>query len=217
MGWGDGLPCSFGHGRAASLGEQALGPLLAPDEMANDDLVSVVSRLRATETYSAEMATVFGSPEVKISRIATAIAAFQRTLDRPTRFDRFLRGTKDILSDEAIWGLHLFRTKARCANCHMGPNLTDGKFHNLGLSYYSRKLEDLGRYSVTGDPADVGKFKTPSLRHLARTGPYMHNGVFPSLRGLVSLYAIGGGRSARELDKDDPLFPHASALLHKSA
>lgn len=185
--------------------------------MANDDLVSVVSRLRATETYSAEMATVFGSPEVKISRIATAIAAFQRTLDRPTRFDRFLRGTKDILSDEAIWGLHLFRTKARCANCHMGPNLTDGKFHNLGLSYYSRKLEDLGRYSVTGDPADVGKFKTPSLRHLARTGPYMHNGVFPSLRGLVSLYAIGGGRSARELDKDDPLFPHASALLHKSA
>lgn len=235
LGWGDGLPRSFGHGRqegrrnapslfaaaaqtslfwdgrASTLEEQALGPLLAPDEMANDDLESVVARVAASANYPSQMKEVFGSPEVNISRIASAIAAFQRTLDRPTRFDRFLRGAKDILSDEAIWGLHLFRTKARCANCHMGPNLTDGKFHNLGLSYYNRKLEDLGRYSVTGDPADVGKFKTPSLRHLARTGPYMHNGVFPSLRGLVNLYAIGGGRSARELDKDDPLFPHAAA------
>ncbi len=67
-------------------------------------------------------------------------------------------------------GLHLFRTDARCINCHNGPNFTDNQFHNLGLSYYGRELEDPGRYNVTKEPADVGEFKTPTLRNIARTG-----------------------------------------------
>lgn len=234
LGWGDGLPRSFGHarqqgtrnapalfaagvqkalfwdGRATTLEGQALVPLMAAHEMANTDLDGAVARIAADQSYHDLMTTAFGSKQVTVTRIAMALAEFQRSLDRRTRFDRFLRGSKRALSDEAIWGLHLFRTKARCANCHMGPHLTDHKFHNLGLSYYNRKLEDVGRYNVTGIRSDVGKFRTPSLRHLARTGPYMHNGVFPSLRGLVNLYNIGGGRSARDLKNGDPLYPHAA-------
>lgn len=102
------------------------------------------------------------------------------------------------MTDQELWGLHLFRTKAGCANCHNGPLLSDQRYHNLAISFYGRKLEDVGRFAVTGDPVDVGRFRTPSLRGVSRTGPYMHNGIFPSLRGVVNLYAGGGGRDRKE-------------------
>lgn len=224
LGWGDGLPRPFGHGRtegrrnaqplfvsarrerlfwdgrAGSLAEQAAFPLLAAHEMANRDLAAVAGRLAATPEYPELFAQAYGSPEIAPERVIDALVGFQERLDRPTRLDQFLTGRAEALDDAQILGLHLFRTKARCVNCHSGPDLTDGRFHNLGLSFIGRELEDLGRYDVTGDPQDAGKFLTPSLRHLAQTGPYMHHGIFPNLRGLVNFYAGGGGDShARSL------------------
>ena len=106
-------------------------------------------------------------------------------------------------------------SKARCLNCHNGPLLTDEQFHNLGLTYYGRKYEDLGRYNVTKDPADVGRFRTPSLRNLARTAPYMHNGLF-DLPGIVNMYSAGMPTlQAKAEQAKDALFPTKSALLQK--
>jgi cytochrome c peroxidase len=157
---------------------------------------------------------VFGDEAVTIERIARAIATFERTIvSRPSAFDKFLKGEREALSDSAVRGLHLFRTDARCANCHMGPLLTDEKFHDLGLSYYGRKLQDLGRYEVTKDAKDVGKFRTPSLRNVTRHGPYMHNGLF-DLDGVLRMYNAGMATLRRkEHQKDDPLFPTKSPLL----
>lgn len=237
LGWGDALPTPFGHGRAqgkrnaqalfsvgykssffwdgrsASLEDQALGPLTDHSEMANDDLAALLTRVNAVDTYRAAFAAVTGHDDVDLDTITAALAAFQRTLDRTTRFDRFASGDTKALTDTEIWGLHLFRTKAGCANCHNGPTLSDGRFHNLGLSFFNRKLEDLGRYGVTGTPADTGRFLTPSLRHVSKTGPYMHNGIFPSLAGLVRFYEAAGGR----VRTDQEVAPERRALLEAAA
>ncbi|WP_018632512.1 cytochrome-c peroxidase [Neomegalonema perideroedes] len=241
LGWGDGLPRSFGHGRtegrrnapalfvssrrarlfwdgrAESLEAQALEPLTAPHEMANADLSEIPRRLAAAPDYPALFAAAYGGSEIALEQTLDALAEFQARLDRPTRFDRFLLGRSEALEDEEILGLHLFRTKARCANCHFGADLTDGRFHNLGLSFIGRGLEDLGRYGATGDPEDAGKFLTPSLRHAAQTGPYMHNGLMPHLRGVVNFYDGGGGAShARSLPEEraDLLGPASTSSPH---
>lgn len=240
LGWGDGLPTSFGHsraagkrnapslftvgykstffwdGRAQSLEEQALAPLIDQREMANHDLAGLLRRVNAEDGYRASFAALTGEAEITLDQVTAALAAFERTLEQPTRFDRFLQGNNRALSDTEIWGLHLFRTKAGCANCHNGPTLSDGRFHNLGLSYFNRKLEDLGRYGVTADAQDAGRFLTPSLRHLSRTGPYMHNGVFPSLEGLINLYGAGGGRVRPDHEVPPERQPLFDAVLVKS-
>ncbi|TDX33380.1 cytochrome-c peroxidase [Rhodovulum visakhapatnamense] len=221
LGWGDGLPRSLGHGRqegprnapalfaagaglplfwdgrAATLEAQALGPMANPVEMANADLGTIPPRIAADPAYPPLFEAAFGPGPVTLDRIAAALAAFQTHLDRPTRFDRFLAGDSRALGDLELRGLHLFRTRARCANCHFGPLLSDGAFHDLGLSFLGRGREDLGRYAVTGLPEDAGRFRTPSLRHVARSAPYMHNGIFPHLPGVIRFYAGGGGASAR--------------------
>jgi len=152
--------------------------------------------------------------EAEARAIGEALAAYQRTLDSPTRLDRFLRGDAAALSDQQIHGLHLFRTKARCINCHHGPLLTDERFHNLGISSFGERSQDLGRFDATGRCEDAGAFRTPSLRHVARTAPYMHSGLFRTLEGVIHLYTRGGGevraRNAREAAH--PLFPCASRL-----
>ena len=114
------------------------------------------------------VAPVPGSP-IDADRLARALAAYVATL-RPerTRFDDFIEGRADALDDTELLGLHLFRTRARCMNCHGGPLLSDHAFHNIGLSFYGRRNQDLGRYEATRDPADLGKFRTPSLRNVAR-------------------------------------------------
>jgi len=222
LGWGDGLPVSFGHGRsegkrnapplfsvgylhsffwdgrAGSLQEQAIGPLTSADELANTDLGAIEARVNADASYRSAFESLTGRGSVSLNDVLDALAAFQRTLERRTRLDRFLDGEVEALSQQEIFGLHVFRTKAGCANCHNGPLLTDGLAHNIGLSFFGRSLEDLGRFGVTGNPADAGRFKTPSLRHVSRTGPYMHNGIFPHLRGIVRFYEAGGGRVLEE-------------------
>jgi cytochrome c peroxidase len=206
----------FWDGRASSLEDQALTPIDAPNEMHGDDAV-IVERIAAQPEYVREFNQCFGEDKVTMDRIAQAIATFERTIvPGRSRFDVFLSGKNpNALSDEAVRGLNLFRTTARCINCHNGPNFTDGKFHNIGLTYYGRKYQDLGRYNVTKDPSDVGRFKTPSLRNVARTGPYMHNGFF-ELEGVINLYNAGGPSPLRTAaQQNDPLFPQKDPLMQR--
>lgn len=238
FGWGDGLRHSFGHarrqgtrnapslfaswarstffwdGRADSLAIQMIEPLTSEHEMANHDLSDVPYRLKWVPDYPQSFERVYGDPDITLERIGLALSAFQKHLDRPTALDRFLSGDHDRLTDQQIEGLHLFRTKARCVNCHMGPALMDGKFHKIGLSYYQTKYHDLGRYEITGNPDDAGAFSTPSLRHLSRSGPYMHNGLFPSLDGIVNLYNAGGARQGDQPERAerDPMFLPATEV-----
>lgn len=238
LGFADGLRTSFGHdrqrgrrnapsvataawatslfwdGRAGTLEEQSLHPIVDGKEMAAT-LPLVTARIAADPAYASLFAEAFGSPEVTPARIAKALAAFQRTLKpRSSRYARFVAGQPNALTDQQLRGLHLFRTKAGCANCHSGPLLSDQKFHNLGLHFYGRAREDLGRYEVTGDPADVGAFRTPSLLNVNRTGPWMHNGLFPTLEGLIAFYNAGGARPRPRTEQaTDPLFPTTDALM----
>lgn len=203
----------FWDGRAASLEQQASDVVNNQDEMqASAEFVR--TNLSRMPGYTDEFAAVFGTPEVTLARAAQAIATFERTLtSRGNDFDSFLRGDTNALSDAAVRGLHLFRTEARCINCHNGPNFTDGRFHNEGLTYYGRKLEDLGRFNVTSNATDVGKFKTPTLRNIARTAPYMHNGLF-DLDGVLNMYNAGMPSVRRkESQKEDPFFPVKSPHL----
>lgn len=238
LGFGDGISTSFGHdrqrgrrnalplyavawmtslfwdGRAPSLEAQALASMTNPFEMAADPEV-VVKRLAADERYTAAFSRAFGDRAMAPEHIAKALAAFLRThKPRFSRWDRAMRDGTDVLNDRELRGLHLFRTRAGCANCHNGPLFTDQRFHNIGLSFYGRRLQDLGRYEITGDPADVGVFRTPSLRGVSRTGPYMHNGIFPHLRGIVNFYNAGGVQLRRKPEQaGDQLFPATSPIL----
>ena len=237
LAWSDGRAVSFGHnrtqltrnapsllnaglrasffwdGRAASLEQQARDVLSNPDEMHSSE-ETLVEHLQLIPEYRRRFADVFGDEQVTMPRTAQALAAFERTIvGGSSRFDYFLNGKVNALKDDELAGLQLFRTQARCMNCHHGPLLTDDKFHNIGVSKYGRPFADLGRYQVTKDPADVGAFRTPSLRNLNKTGPYMHSGMF-ILDELVVLYN-GGMPHPRRNDKqqDDPLFPTTSQLL----
>ncbi|MFT4249384.1 MAG: cytochrome c peroxidase [Pseudomonas sp.] len=238
LGWGDGRSVSFGHdrqagtrnamsvamaayahplfwdGRAVTLEEQAAFPIQDSKEMAFTTK-ELERRLNRSQDYPAEFARVFGDDTITMREVGKAIAAYERTLvPRFNRFDRFLEGRRDLLTDQQLWGLHLFRTHARCMNCHSGPTLTDNRFHNLGLHFYGRSKQDLGRYGVTGDPADSGKFRTPTLRNVGKTGPWMHNGAFPVLRGVVNMYNVGMPRpEPTPAQRDDPLFPQPDPLL----
>ncbi len=203
----------FHDGRAASLEDQALQVLHNPREM-NADLPRVIAQLAQTPQYAQRFGEVFGPGPITPHMIAQALASFERSIKGgQSRFDAFLRGKSQALSDAAIRGLHLFRTAGRCMNCHHGPLLTDQKFHDLGLSFYGRKLEDLGRYRVTGQASDVGAFRTPTLRNVTATAPHMHNGLF-DLRGVLVLYRAGMPTLRRKpAQLEDPLFPTKSPLL----
>jgi cytochrome c peroxidase len=207
----------FWDGRASTLEEQALGPLQHRDEMAMD-AAALPAKLAAQGDYTAQFDAAFGQGAgVTLPRILTALADYQRTLLPPvTRFDTFLEGQRTALNDRELLGLHLFRTKARCMTCHSGALLTDQQFHNLGLSNYgSRKYEDLGRYLATGKNEDVGKFRTPGLRGVAQSGPWMHNGAFAQMVGMLNMYNAGMSRPVPHNAQQaaDPKFPVTSPLL----
>jgi cytochrome c peroxidase len=172
-------------GRATSLEQQALLPIASPTEM-NQDLGDLESELNAIPGYVTQFQRVFESGVTRTG-IARALATFQRTLvSGPSPLDRFLAGDKSALSEEARSGLELFRGGAGCIRCHNGPLLSDGKFYRLGVS-----LKDKGRQSVTGKPTDAFRFRTPSLRNISRTAPYMHNGSQKTLEDVVTFYYRG--------------------------
>lgn len=181
----------FWDGRAASLEEQAVGPIANPIEMGMTHELAV-ERIRGIPGYRRQFESVFGTEEIEIEHIGKAIAAYERTLiSGNSPFDRFVAGERDALSPRAQQGLVLFNGKARCAQCHTGPNFTDEKFHNLGVGM-DRSTPDLGRYEVTKREQDRGAFKTPTLRDVALTAPYFHDGSAATLREVVEHYDRGG-------------------------
>ncbi|MDR2234913.1 MAG: cytochrome-c peroxidase [Chryseobacterium sp.] len=205
----------FWDGRAKSLEEQAAGPLGAHHEMAMD-VKTLPAKIQAVKGYKELFRKAFGDEKVTYDRIVKVIADFQKTIkSQPSRFDRFLEGKYNALTDEEIYGMHIFRTKARCMNCHSGQYLTDESFHNIGLTYYKRKYEDLGLYMITKNPEDAGKFKTPQLRDLLLTQPWMHNGLFNDLEGVVNMYNSGMHQidPSPEKKQQDPLYPMTDPLL----
>lgn len=205
----------FWDGRAESLEKQLREPIAAHNEMAMN-LDSVVVKLNKIEGYKPLFKDAYGSEKITFDGIAKALASFQITIkNQPSRFDKFIDGAHDALTEQEIYGMHIFRTKARCMNCHSGKNLTDESFHNIGLTYYKRKYEDLGRYEITKLPEDVGKFKTPGLRDLLITRPWMHNGLFDNLEGVVNMYNSGMHMidPTEEQKKADGLYPVTDELL----
>jgi cytochrome c peroxidase len=182
----------FWDGRASSLEDQTIKVLTNPDEM-HTTPEEVEKYLNSSENYRIKFKKAFGTEKISFDMAVKAITTFERTVNtkNQSNFDKFLKGDKNILSDSQINGLHLFRTKARCMNCHNGPNFTDNKFHNLSLTYIGTEKEDLGRYYITKNPADWGVFKTPTLRNVSKTSPYMHNGVFTKLNKILNLYNDG--------------------------
>lgn len=182
----------FWDGRATTLGKQVLMPLTDPAEM-DITLDSVPTRL-ANAGYLPRFQVVFGEEltDIDISQVSQALSTYLLTLrPTPTRFDDFLNGNPTALTDSEILGLHLFRTKARCMNCHFGQALTDNQFHNLNQTLAGRKWQDFGKYAITDNPSDFGKFKTPSLRNLSVSKPWFHHGLFVNLRGVVAIYNRG--------------------------
>ena len=219
----------FHDGRASSLEEQALFPMMSPFEM-NRNLDYLEEVLKTVPAYVEAFRSVFGG-EITRQRVAMAIAAFERTLlSRDTPLDRFLRGDEKSLTPAQRVGLDLFLGKAGCAACHSGPNLTDGRFHNLGVPEdpkakedprvlatarfvgkvsgfpdFRTLREDPGRFLVTKNPADWKAFATPPLREVAATAPYMHNGALRTLEEVVDFYDRGGGDDPKKSPMLRPL------------
>ena len=203
----------FWDGRAGSLGGQALNPLSTHHEM-DMDVNQLPQKLQAIKQYDSLFTGVYQQRKITLDMITDAIAAFEVTIQsRKSRFDLFMEGKQNAFTDEEVKGLHLFRTKARCMNCHYGTYLTDRQFHNIGLTYYKRKYEDLGRYNITHDPQDVGRFRTPSLRDVLYTGPWMHNGLFNSLPGILNIYNSGMQLKPRPGMENDSLFPKTDVRM----
>ncbi len=184
----------FWDGRAGSLEDQAMAAFLNPTEM-NADTVAVAALLRSAE-YRDRWRSAFGDTAVSMRRAMQAIATFERTIVAGnSRYDRFVRGDTAVLSAQERQGLRLFFSdRTMCASCHGGHDLTNDQFHSIGLFHH---YFDAGRYTVTGQPQDEGTFKTPTLRNIAETAPYMatgdsEKGPVETLEAVVQHYNDGG-------------------------
>jgi len=202
-------PAQFWDGRAASLELQAAGPIANPVEMNQPHEVSV-AKLESDPEYRKLFAAAFGPGPVTIGKVEKSIASFERTVisgDSP--FDRYqYGGDKTALSPAAIRGLAIFtdRKKGNCSTCHtIGEKyalFTDGKYHNIGVGVNGEgEITDPGRYAESKAEVDRGAFKTPSLRNVGLSAPYMHDGSLKTLKDVVDFYA-GGGNSNPNLDKE---------------
>ncbi len=180
----------FWDGRAKSLEDQALGPIQNPIEMALS-LEDAVAKLSKIEGYRTQFKAVFGT-DVNKEGIAKAIAAYERTVvSGNAPYDKFKAGDEKALSAKAQRGMKLFFGKGHCSACHSGPSFSDGSYHNVGVGMAADK-PDVGRESISKLEGDRGSFKTPTLREIARTGPYMHDGSLKTLEEVVDYYNKGG-------------------------
>ena len=178
-------------GRSRTLESQVLLPIQDPDEMALS-LVELEQRVRARSSYARAFRREFGEDPTPRT-IGLALAAYLRTLrsgDAP--IDRFRAGDTLALSAPARLGFRLFNGKANCTTCHVGPLFSDGDFHNTGIAWRDDEFTDIGRANATGLTEDIGRFKTPSLRNVAITAPYMHDGSKRSLEDVIDFYDAGG-------------------------
>ena len=192
----------FWDGRAHQLEGQALGPIQNPIEM-DMKLNDCVGKLNKIEGYRTQFRKIFNS-DVTQENVAKAIAAFERTvLSGNAPYDRFKNGDMSALSAAAERGRKVFFGKGHCSACHVGPNFSDQAFHNIGVGMSAAK-PDLGRYEVTKLEGDKGSFKTPTLREIARTAPYMHDGSLKTLEEVVEHYDKGGVPNPQ---LDEEIFP----------
>ncbi len=194
----------FWDGRVQTLEEQALEPLRNPDEM-DQDPNQLIGELKSDPEYVRLFRESFGS-EISLPRVAEAIAAFERTLiSQNSPFDQYMMGNREAISLEAVKGMGIFQGKGKCALCHSGLDFTDDLFHNIGVSESDPGKADLGRYHVTRKKADRGAFKTPTLRNVDLTGPYMHNGSMETLDEVAAFYNKGGGKNSHRDELIAPL------------
>lgn len=221
----------FWDGRAGSLEEQAIGPIANPIEMGFTH-EGVVKRLASMPVYAKQFEKIFGS--VTIDAVGKAIAAFERVLvtaPSPYDYNEQWRAFKDLepedleddpelaelyaeaaagikshpMSDSAKRGREIFFTeKGNCTACHVGANLADEKYHNIGVGM-DQENPDVGRHAVTNDVVDTGAFKTPTVRNVALTAPYMHDGSIATLEEVVEWYDKGGHSSKHLSTKIRPL------------
>lgn len=186
----------FWDGRAKTLEEQAQGPIQNPVEMGSTH-EETSKRIAGVKGYRPLFKAAFGDEKVDIDRIAKAIASFERTvLTGNSPYDRWVAGDKKAMSAAAVRGRALFNdpNKANCQICHDGFNFSNSDFHNIGVGMAAAK-PDLGRYEVTKQEKDKGAFKTPTLRNLADTAPYMHDGSVKDLKTVVEFYNKGGEKN----------------------
>lgn len=193
----------FWDGRAIQLEGQALGPIENPIEMAMP-LDKLVVKLNGIDGYRKGFKQVFGSADVTKENVAKAIATFERTIlsgDAP--YDRFKAGDASALSSAAQRGMKVYFNKANCSACHAGHRFTDGGFHNVGVGI-DDKDPDIGRVAISKLEGDRGSFKTPTLREIAKTAPYMHDGRFAALEDVIEYYVKGGVKNPQ---LDEEIFP----------
>jgi cytochrome c peroxidase len=225
----------FWDGRVATLEEQAKHPLLNANEMGMKNEGALVERVAEIDEYRKSFRSVFPREGITLDTIANAIAAFERSLvSRDAPFDRFISGDKTALSDLQKQGWELFKGKAKCIDCHAhtaaAPFFTDAKFHNTGVRAKQSTFEalsqqadnlrtktdlsalahdpqfsDLGRFLVSRDKKDLGAFKTPTLRDIELTGPYMHDGSIRTLLDVLRFYNQGGVKNPMLDEKMAPL------------
>ena len=216
LGWSDGLPRTIGDGqkelgrhsptiinsgyfenqmwdgRKKSLEDQAKGPIAASVEM-NQDYDELIRELKVLPGYVSRFNKVFGKNALNIDNIAKAIATFERSvvsINAP--YDKYWAGDKGAMSASAVNGMNVFFGKAKCGICHNGPVFTDSGFHNIGVKPAGPLKVDLGRYNESKDDFDKGAFKTPGLRDITKSAPYMHNGTEATLKDVVEFYDRGG-------------------------
>lgn len=208
----------FYDGRSEDLHQQILEPLQDPNEMDSNPALAT-KRVAEQMRYAALFYNAFGDGQISWLRIVKAIVSFQQSLHSSTVFEEFMQAIEaqqfeqaaKLLTKNQIAGMHLFRTKAGCIRCHNGPLLSDQRFHVTGLHMQGRKWQDLGRYEFTQREADRGAFRTPMLRNVSKTAPWMHHGLFPSLKGIINFYSRID-RVAKNAQKD-PSLPALSDKL----
>ncbi|TGN08568.1 cytochrome-c peroxidase [Leptospira ilyithenensis] len=228
LGWSDGLSKGLGHGmlklgrnsptiinasfgalqfwdgRAPSLEEQAKGPIQSPGEM-NQNPEELVQELKKIPAYVDLFHKTFPKEGLTFDNIANAIASFERTIvSKNSPFDKWRSGDATAVSDSAKRGFDLFNSKAKCILCHQGFNFSDNGFHNIGLKEEEGVI-DVGRFEHLPIKVLKGAFKTPTLRDITLSGPYMHNGMYNNLEEIVEHYDRGG-------DNKENLSPNISPL-----
>ena len=218
FGWSDGLPTAKGSkskvlgrasptvvnagynsiqmwdGRKSTLEDQAMGPMESMDEMAMD-LKALFAWLESTPGYKTAFAKAYPGEPIDHKTVSKALASFERTVvSNDSPFDRWLRGDRKAMSAQQVRGFRIFsdQEKANCVACHQAPNFTDNGFHNIGLATYDLPNPDMGRFVIKPVAAMKGAFKTPTLRDIALTAPYFHDGSAKKLIEAIDHYNRGG-------------------------
>ena len=187
----------FWDGRVPSLKEQAKGPIANDIEMTHENdpqraFETSIDRLKEVNGYVDRFEKVFGTKDFTIDHVAKAIATFERTiLSGNAPYDRYKAGDKSAMSESQVRGMDVFFNTTKCDSCHLGFNFTDSSYANVGIGM-DKPNPDLGRFNVSQDEEDKGAFKTPTLREIANTGPYMHDGRFKTLEEVIEHYDVGG-------------------------